>query len=339
MTRRLIITLLAASAICASPSVAQSKPPLHFVQAVPLPGITGDFDHFAVDVKGNRLFLTAEEHKTVEVFDLKTTKHLKSIGGLDTPHSALFLPQSNKFYVVDGGLAETEVLDGTTYNVLDKIKLTADADSIAYDPDKNYLYVANGGKEAGQSYSLISIIDVASGKKLEDIKVESANVEAMALEKSGPRLYANMRDKGQVAVIDREKKTVLATWPLEAQGNTPMALDEDHHRLFVVGRKPGRFLALDTDSGQTVASVPSSDGADDMVFDAPHNRIYVACAEGFTNVFKQIDPDHYQLIGKVPSGFRGKTAILVPELNRYYVAVSSHQNKPAEVRVYSTENF
>jgi hypothetical protein len=71
----------------------------------------------------------------------------------------------------------------------------------------------------------------------------------MALEKSGPRLYANMRDKGQVAVIEREKKTVLATWPLEVQGNTPLALDEDHHRRFVVGRKPGRFLALDTDSG------------------------------------------------------------------------------------------
>jgi hypothetical protein len=73
---------------------------------MPLPGITGDFDHFAVHVKGNGLFLTAEEHKTVEVFDLKTTKHLKSIGGLDTPHSALFLPQSNKVYVVDGGLAK-----------------------------------------------------------------------------------------------------------------------------------------------------------------------------------------------------------------------------------------
>jgi len=32
--------------------------------------VEGRFDHLAVDLKGNRLFLAAQAHKSVEVFDL-----------------------------------------------------------------------------------------------------------------------------------------------------------------------------------------------------------------------------------------------------------------------------
>src|SRR2546430_7215923 len=46
-------------------AVAQEKSPLKLVGTTPLPGFSGDFDHFALDLKGKRLFLTAEDHKTV----------------------------------------------------------------------------------------------------------------------------------------------------------------------------------------------------------------------------------------------------------------------------------
>jgi len=49
---------------------AQEKQPLKLIKTTPLPGFTGDFDHFAIDLQGKRLFLTAEDHKSVEVFDL-----------------------------------------------------------------------------------------------------------------------------------------------------------------------------------------------------------------------------------------------------------------------------
>ena len=43
-----------------------------------LPGFTGDFDHFAVDEIGGRLFLAGEDHKTVEVFDLRRLTALRA---------------------------------------------------------------------------------------------------------------------------------------------------------------------------------------------------------------------------------------------------------------------
>jgi len=51
---------------------SRAAEPLTLVQTVPLPALReGDFDHFAVDLAGHRLFLTAEQG-VVEVFDLRT---------------------------------------------------------------------------------------------------------------------------------------------------------------------------------------------------------------------------------------------------------------------------
>src|SRR5712671_7606913 len=81
---------------------AQEKLPLKLVATTPMPDFTGDFDHFAVDLKGNRLFLAAEDHKTVEVFDLKSGKPIHSIAGFRAPHALLYLRESDKFIVTDG---------------------------------------------------------------------------------------------------------------------------------------------------------------------------------------------------------------------------------------------
>jgi len=56
-------------ALCSLAVKAQEKLPLKLIATTPMPGFTGDFDHFGLDLKGNRLFLAAEIHKTVEVFD------------------------------------------------------------------------------------------------------------------------------------------------------------------------------------------------------------------------------------------------------------------------------
>src|SRR5260370_41340143 len=106
--------------------LAQGKPPLRLVHSIPMPGFEGcDFDHFDSDLKGNRLILAAEDHNTVEVFNLRNGKHLRSIMGFDHPHGIVFLPDSNKFIVPDGGSAfgMAKLVSGDTYNIVDTIKL------------------------------------------------------------------------------------------------------------------------------------------------------------------------------------------------------------------------
>jgi len=107
---------------------AQEKQPLRLIKTTPLPGFTGDFDHFAIDLQGKRLFLTAEDHKTVEVFDLDGNR-VRSITGFGQPHAALFLPDVNQLIVTDGDdFGMVELVDGKTYKILRTIKLPSGVD-------------------------------------------------------------------------------------------------------------------------------------------------------------------------------------------------------------------
>jgi WD40 repeat protein len=344
--RSLVLSLAAALTTLLPPagSLAAVHPdspaPLRLIGTVDMPGIDGDFDHFAVDLKNNRLFLAAEEHHTVEVFDLHSGKAIYSIKGFDTPHSILYLPDTDKLFVIDGGKGGScQILDGITYAPQKSIKLSEDADAIVYDAAKHLLYVGNGGKEAGNDYSLITIIDTAKGESVGEIKLPSANLEAMALQQGGSLLYVNMRDKNQIGVVDRKTKALVSTWQLsKVAHNTPLALDEANHRLFVAGRKPGVFGVVNTGSGKEVAALPAADGVDDMAFDPASKRIYIACADGFVNVYRQIDADHYLAIDRVPTGNRGKIGVLVPSLRRYFVATSKKDNVPAKLFMFEVEN-
>ncbi len=317
----------------------QDHAPLKLVATIPLPGLhDGDFDHFAPDVDGHRLFLTGEENEKVLVVDTNTNQLVHTIEDVKAPHAILFRKDLKKLFIVAGDASAVQEYDSDSYKLLGEIKVSIDADSIAYDPATHYLYVVNGGREAHTPYSLISVIDTDNSKKLRDIKIDTNHVEAIVLEKSGPRMFINLTGKSAVGVLDRNKSEMSATWPLPTgdELNVAMAFDQPDHRLFVITRNPGKLIVLNSDSGKVTTSLPAVGMVDDMSYDAQHKRLYLA-GDGALDVFEQKDSDHYALLSKVPGAFRAKTGILVPELNRYYLAVPHHENKDAEVRVYEIQ--
>jgi DNA-binding beta-propeller fold protein YncE len=318
---------------------AQKKAPLELVQTIPLPGVhRGMLDHFAVDLEGQRLFLALEHDEMVGVFDLRTNKLIHTISGVQEPHSFLYRPDLKKLFVVDGGAGMVKIYEGDSYNLAGSVELAPDADSMAYDPSTKYMYVASRNRKANPPYVLISVVDTTAGKKLTDVKIDDADgIDGIALEKSGPRMFFNIPSKDVVVVMDREERKVIATWPIEQGGQNAhsMKIDEAHHRLFVVSVDPPRLIVLDTDSGKVVTSLPCVTDVDDINFDPGNKRIYISGSK-FVDVFQQQDADHYEQIGHVPTAFHAQTAILVPELNRYYLAVPPHgaKQKEAELRVY-----
>jgi DNA-binding beta-propeller fold protein YncE len=319
---------------------AKAKTPLKLITSIPLPGLKEvDFDHFTADLDGHRLFLTGEENGKLFVFDTNTNKLIHTIADLKAPHAVLYRKDVNKLFVVDGDESAVKIYDGQSYQLLGKVDLLADADSIAFDAQSNSLYVVNGGREAKTPYSLISVIDIASEKKPREIKVDNNHVEAVVLEKGGSRLFCNITGANTVGVADRNATSLTSEWKLPAgvEQNVAMALDEKAHRLFVVTRKPGKLIVLDSDSGKEIASMPAVGMVDDMSYDPDHHRLYLA-GDQFLDIFTQKDADHYALLARFPGGFRAKTGILVPELNRYYLAIPHHGATQAKVNVYEVQN-
>ena len=114
MKNHIAVTLALFAAIWTGAS-AQGGAALTLVKTVTLPGYTGDFDHFAIDRQRGRILVAAEDHATLEVFDLKTGNHLRTITGFGAPHSILVRPGSSNILVTDSGKEMTAVLDAETY--------------------------------------------------------------------------------------------------------------------------------------------------------------------------------------------------------------------------------
>ncbi len=340
----LLVLPLAAQMDRATPAVSQVQPseetggPMKALEVMPMPSaVKGRFDHFGADLKHNRLFATPEDYHAVLVLGLPNAEPAGEIRGIARPHAILYRDDLDRIYVTDGVDGALKIFDGKTYQPLGSVALEKDADSIGYESARQYLYIDNGGKDAGQPYSLVSVVDTTAGKKVTDIRIEGDTLEAMALDLFRPRLYVNNTARNQVAVVDRWKNAVIASWPVTlGKSNVAMGLDEAHQRLFV-GCRSGQVVVFDSNTGKELQALPIAKGVDDLEYDAGSKRLYTI-GNGTIDVYQEIDADHFRSLGSVTAGDKSKTARLVPQINRYFVAVPQSGEGVAEVQVFQTLN-
>lgn len=333
--------MLFAAAILLSavqPALAQTAAPLKLATKYDIPAsVKGRFDHLGIDMGGNRLFVVAEEGGQVLVFDLGSGKIVHTIK-IPHPHAVLIRDDLNRIYITDEEKGAVNIYDGKTYELQKAIPLKVDTDSIGYDPATHYLYVDNGGDNAHEEFTMLSVVDTTAGTKLADIKIDGDTLEAMALEKSGNRLFLNNPAKNEIEVIDRKANKLVASWPVKlGKDNSTMAFDESAHRLFV-GCRSGQVVVFDSQAGKELQAFSIGKGTDDLMFDPASKRIYATSGgAGVVNVYKETDPDHYQSLGQVPSGPGGKTGLLAPQLSRLFVPVPGRGTAPSAVYVYQLQ--
>jgi DNA-binding beta-propeller fold protein YncE len=332
-------SLIVVLAFCATGVEAQEHAPLKLIITTPMPGFSGDFDHFGLDRKGNRLFLAAEEHKTVEVFDLQTGARIHSIEGFSQPLMMVYIRQSNHLIVTDGGDSAVHLVDCEKYRIIKTIKLGSGVDHGVLNPINHHYYVENRSGSDSSTH-LLSIIDTNSFQHVGDVTgLPGSSNEGMTIDRAGKKLYVNLTGTDEVGVVDLDTNKLVARWPLpEAHNAHAIFLDEDDRRVFVATRQPPRFIVLNADSGQVITSLPCVGVNSDMSFDVARKRIYVTGSEA-ASVFEQHDADHYEHMADVPTAYRAKSSIFVQDMNRLYVAVSGKGKPQAklELRVYEAQ--
>src|SRR6476661_3197566 len=116
LIRRDVMRLLVALVVLAAIPVFGAEP-LSLVAKYPMPVTikATRFDHFGVDVAGNRLFLAAEAAHAVLVFDLHSGKWIRNIEGIQIPHAVFYRGDLDRLYVTDGGSGDLKIIDGKSY--------------------------------------------------------------------------------------------------------------------------------------------------------------------------------------------------------------------------------
>src|SRR3984893_7341366 len=232
----ILVTVLTVFISKAQGQQPQQLPMMHMsgllglAEIIPLPG-DGYMDHLTVDVKGQRLFISGEAEKTLITVDLRAGKVIHVTQGLPAmPKKPFYLPETNEIWVT---LTDSSVvaISGRTYEVTKTVKLSGygdpnkGADNAAYDPAAHLIYSGvevfedfGGSGQHGANNASIDVVDTKTAKLVDSIKLPGGDPAGITIEPSGNRLYVAMGDivggESHVAVIDLEKRSVIAQWPI-----------------------------------------------------------------------------------------------------------------------------
>lgn len=203
------------------------------------------------------------------------------------------------------------------------------------------MYVGYGGKDAGNDYGEVGIIDARNDKHIGDIKV-AAHPSELLLNQSGTTLFVFISIANQLQVVDTSKRQVVSTWEVNSEHPGDAAFDESTSRLFIGTRAPAEMIVMDSQSGKEIANLPTAEGMDGVYFDVQRKRIYVSGGRelpaGFAYVYKEKNADHYDVVGKIPTRAGAGTSFWSPELNRYYVAAPANANEEAAILAYEPQD-
>jgi DNA-binding beta-propeller fold protein YncE len=312
--------VLLTCALIAADAIAEPVP-LSVEAKIALPGVKGRIDHLAVDVAQQRLFIAALGNGSVEVVDLTSRQRVKSVQGFDEPQGVALLPRTQTLYVASGGDGSLRTLPLSKLTPDRTIDLGADADNVRIDREQRFVYVGYGA-------GALAVIDAWQHSRIADIRL-AGHPESFQLETSGRRIFVNVPDANQIAVVDREARQQIASWPTrDLHANFAMALDERAQRLLVSFRRPAMLGVFDLSDGKELTRIETCGDVDDVFVDRKRGRVYVVCGEGFVDVLAEREGS-YSRVGRLPTSPGARTALFSAELDRLFVAARASGSEPA----------
>jgi hypothetical protein len=328
------VCLLLSVCFGAASLCAQQPAPLTLEKTITLTGVTGKFDHFALDEEGNRLFASATGAGAVLVIDLASDKVVEKLEGLGKPHGLAWIAETGRLFVTDGAKGELSVYAGSPLKRVQSIRLAEDADDLVYDGATKLLYVGFGGTNAANP-SRIAVVDTTTMRLIATLPVAS-HPEGLELDPSTDRILVNIADSGQVVVIDGKTHQIAATWSLHGcKDNTPLAFDTAASLLLVGCRAPAKTVVLDGKTGVEASALNSSAGADDLFFETATRHAFLITGAGTVDNFALSPSGSLTTLGVIQTERGAKTGYLDERNRRLYVGVPGTAGA-STVRVYAT---
>ena len=261
-------------------------------------GGDGGFDYITVDAKTHRLYVPRSTHTMV--IDADSGRVVADIVGQKHNHGVALAPELGRGFISDGA-GSIVIFDLKTNAILGTVAAKDDADGIIYDKSTGLVLVACG--DAGVIVTLKADADPKTAAIDAPIEL-GGKPEFLASDEAG-KVYVNLEDKDQVAVVDLNARKVLAHWPV-APGGSPvgMSIDTAKHRIFVGCRKPQKMLVMSTDDGKVIADLPIAAGVDATRWNG--HQAFASTREGTLSVAEE-KGGKFEIVQTVTTGVGTKT--------------------------------
>jgi DNA-binding beta-propeller fold protein YncE len=305
--------------VVAALPVSAAEVSYKFLKEIPIGG-EGGWDYLAVDQYARRLYVT---HATkVVVIDIDKNEVVGEIADTPGVHGFAIASTLNRGFSSNGRENKASIVDLKTLKTLSKVETGANPDAILYVPSKEEVYTFNGRGNSA------TVFEAMTGNVVATIPLPG-KPEFAVFQTRTARIYNNLEDKSQVAVIDSKEHKVLETWPT-APGEEPsgLAIDGKHQRLFVgCGNK--LMVMMDAANGKVVASVPIGQGVDATKFDSGTDLAFCSCGDGTVTIAHEAAPDKLTVVQTLKTEPRARTMALDPKTHRIYLA-SAKFGPPSE---------
>src|ERR1035441_10566487 len=218
-------------------------------------GGPGGWDYLTVDPDHKLLFVPRSTHTMV--LDAANGNVVADITGQKRNHGVALAPNAQRGFISDGEDASVVIFDLKTYAVLGKVKVEPDADGIIFDASCNRVLLVCG--DAGVLIPIPADTDATTARA--DAAVDLGGKPEFLVADGHGRVFINLVDKNQVAVVDTKTMKVLAHWSTSPGGSpVGMSMDREHRRLFIGCRNPRTLVVMNADDGQVLADLPIGAG-------------------------------------------------------------------------------
>jgi DNA-binding beta-propeller fold protein YncE len=305
---------------CLTVAVCRADGPYHFIKEIPVGG-EGGWDYLTVDSAGQRLYVS---HGTkVVVIDLVKDQVGGEITNAPGVHGIAIAHDLGLGVTSNGREDKAGIVDLKTLQTLSHVDTGKNPDGMLYEPGQKEVYLFNGrGLSA-------TVVDVRAGKVVATIPLDGKPEFAQA-DPSAGRVYNNIEDKNEVAVIDTKSHQVVTNWPIapgeEASG---MAIDLKNHRLFLGCGGSKTMVMMDSTSGKVITSVTIGQGVDANAFDPGTGFAFASCGDGTTTIAHEDTPDKLTVVQTLETQRGSRTMTIDPKTHKIYLAAAKFE-APAE---------
>lgn len=295
----------AAVAAISFPAFARTSPAYHVVAR--LPAGDGGWDLASVDAAEQRLYVARTDGVTA--VDLRTGRATDHLVWGRRVHAALAIPGTHEVLATNGETNDAVLFDGRTGQIRATIPTGTKPDAVEYDPATRTLWIMNPG--SGD----ITVVEPRTAKVVATVVV-GGSLELAAADGRG-RMYVNVEDKNEVAVLDTQARKVVARFALKGcDGPTGIAYDPAAREI--VSACANGVAIVTARDGRQMASLPIGNGADGAAFDARRHLVLIPAGKDGNLTIVRLRP-RPAVVAQIATAVSARTIAIDPSTGRAYL--------------------
>lgn len=297
------------SAVLTGEALAADAPaPLRIVDRIA--GPDGSWDYASFDPVHRRLYVA--HNTTVTVIDVDSGKVTPSLVATQKAHSALPLPGGDELLVTNGATNSVTIVNAMTGAIRATIPTGTSPDAALIEPATGLGFVMNGHGGG------ITLVDLKAGAAVGSIPLEGT-LEFGVADGQG-RVFVNIEDKGEIAVIDAKARKVIAHWPLaDCEEPSGLAYAADA-KVLISACANGAAKVVSPATGQVTASLAIGEKPDAAFYDAQRHLAYIPSGgDGTLSVIAVRGPKDVTVIEKAATKLKAKTGAVDPKTGKVYL--------------------